>query len=146
MTASPNAAAKTGWALALAQSWQTLPLEMRNEIAGMPATWAMTQALWPELTVDVRRQIAATYETSDVVQVIRANFVAARNQFRANAVASSPALPSSAPAAPADVSEQISRINSSYAATSSMLTSGYNSTISMMAAFGNMSGPRYTVR
>jgi hypothetical protein len=33
-----------------------------------------------------------------------------------------------------------------HAATSSMLTSGYNSTINMMAAMGNMSGTRYRVR
>jgi hypothetical protein len=45
-----------------------------------------------------------------------------------------------------DVSGQIAKMNQNYAATSSMLTSQYNSTISTMAAFGNMSGPRYTVR
>jgi len=45
-----------------------------------------------------------------------------------------------------DVSEQIAKMNRSYQATSSMLMSGYNNTISMMAGIGNMSGTRYTVR
>ena len=44
------------------------------------------------------------------------------------------------------MSAQISKMNANYAATSSMLTLGYNSTINMMAAMGNMSGPRYRVR
>ena len=151
MTASPSAGVRATWAAALASSWPTLPLEMRQAIVGMPATWALTQAVWPELTVAMRQQVAATYATSDVVQVIRADFVAARNQFRANAPSYRPAPPNVAGAAPApsstvDVSEQIARMNRSYQATQSMLTSGYNSTLTQMAGIGNWSGNRYTVR
>jgi phage FluMu protein gp41 len=40
----------------------------------------------------------------------------------------------------------MAKTNASYAATASMLNSGYNSTINQMAAIGNMSGPRYKVR
>jgi hypothetical protein len=84
----------------------------------------------------------------DVVKALRSDFIAARNQVVAPAVstASQPlAAPPQAEGA-VDVSAQISKMNANYAATSSMLTSGYNSTINMMAAMGNMSGPRYRVR
>jgi hypothetical protein len=62
-----------------------------------------------------------------------------------------PVLSGCPPAAPApstndDVSEQMARINRSYQATQSMLTAGYNSTLNVMAAMGNMSGNRYRVR
>ena len=150
VTASPSAGVRATWAATLAASWPTLPLEMRQAIVGMPATWALTQAVWPELTVAMRQQVAATYATFDVVQVIRADFVAARNQFRANVPVYRPA-PSSVAAAPApaanvDVSEQMARMNRNYQVTQSMLNSGFNSTMTQMANIGNWSGTRYTVR
>lgn len=153
VTASPSAGAKAAWATGLAQSWRTLPLDTRNAIVGMPATWALTQAVWPELTVDVRQQIIATYATSDVVRVLRADLVTARNQLRTNRPSFPPAQHGMATTAAAasspsatDVSEQIAKMNHNYQATSSMLTSGYNATISMMAGIGNWSGSRYTVK
>jgi hypothetical protein len=146
VTASPSAGAKAVWATGLAQSWRTLPLDMRNAIVGMPATWALTQAVWAELTVDVRQQIVATYAASDVVQAIRADYVAARNQLRGNAPSSATQVASGSNRDAVDVSDQIAQINRNYQATSSMLTSGYNNTLSMMAAIGNMSGSRYTVK
>jgi hypothetical protein len=167
--ATPTAAAETAWAGNLARVWATLPAETRNAVAAMPMTWALTLAVWPEMPPAVREQVKATYAQMDVVQALRSDFVAARNQayttrawyppapqqpaavvmagpspagFNASAPAPTPPQNSNA----VDVSAQISRMNQNYQATSSMLTTQYNSTINMMAAIGNMSGPRYTVR
>jgi hypothetical protein len=146
--ATPNDAAKKMWAGNLARTWATLPIETRKAIAAMPVTWALTLAVWTNMFPAVREQVKATYAQMDVVKALRSDFVAARNQAAASALSASSqplAAPPQAEGA-VDVSAQISKMNANYAATSSMLTSGYNSTINMMAAMGNMSGPRYKVR
>ena len=146
--ATPNAAAKMMWAANLARTWPTLPAETRKAIAAMPVTWALTLAVWTDMVPAVREQVKATYAQMDVVRALRSDFVAARNQVAPPGLSTSSqplATPSQTEGA-VDVSAQISKMNANYAATSSMLTSGYNSTINMMAAMGNMSGPRYKVR
>jgi hypothetical protein len=167
--ATPTAAAKTAWAANLARAWTTLPAETRTAVAAMPVTWAVTLAVWPEMPPAVREQVKGTYAQMDVVKALRSDFVAARNHAATTQPWHPAAPPHAAPvvmagpspagfnaSAPAptppqngnavDVSAQISRMNQNYQATSSMLTTQYNSTINMMAAIGNMSGPRYTVR
>jgi hypothetical protein len=140
--AAPNDAAKAAWARELARSWATLPSETRKAVAGMPATWALTVAVWPEMPPAMREQVKGTYAQMDVVKALRSNFAAARAQAAASAEAQTRSQNTNA----VNVSDQISRMNQSYQATSSMLTTQYNATISMMAGIGNMSGPRYTVR
>lgn len=144
--ATPTVAAKMLWAGNLARAWATLPAETRKAIASMPVTWALTRAVWTDMTPAFREQVKATYAQMDVVSALRSDFVSARQQ-------AAPALSASSrqPAAPQadaaiDVSAQIAKTNANYAATASMLNSGYNSTINQMAAIGNMSGPRYRVR
>jgi hypothetical protein len=167
--AAPTEAAKTAWAGNLARSWATLPLETRKAVAAMPVTWALTLAVWPQMAPTVREQVKWTYAQMDVVKTLRSDFAIARAQASAsqqwyppapqqpasgvmagpgpagfNGFAAAPTRPQDSSGV--DVSQQISRMNQNYQATSSMLTSQYNSTISMMAAIGNMSGSRYTVR
>ena len=146
--ATPNDAAKNMWAGNLARTWATLPAETRKAIAAMPVTWALTLSVWTDMIPAVREQVKATYAQMDVVKALRSDFIAARNQAAAPALSTSSQPPAAPPQAEGavDVSAQISKMNANYAATSSMLTSGYNSTINMMAAMGNMSGPRYKVR
>jgi hypothetical protein len=167
--ATPSAAAKSTWAGNLARSWPTLPAETRNAIAAMPVTWALTQAVWTEMTPTIREQVKATYAQMDVVKGLRSDFIAARNAVGQtplrnagaprqaetlpahrqglegfNAAAPVPTPPESSNAV--DVNAQMAKINQNHAAMMSMMTTQYNSTISMMASIGNMSGPRYTVR
>jgi hypothetical protein len=146
--ATPNDAARNMWAGNLARTWATLPAETRKAIAAMPVTWALTLSVWTDMIPAVREQVKATYAQMDVVKALRSDFIAARNQAAAPALSTSSQPPAAPPQAEGavDVSAQISKMNANYAATSSMLTSGYNSTINMMAAMGNMSGPRYKVR
>ena len=144
--AAPNDAAKMMWAGNLVRAWATLPAETRKAIAAMPVTWALTLAVWTDMTPAVREQVKATYAQMDVVRALRSDFVSARQQAASALSASSrqPAAPQADAAI--DVSAQMAKTNASYAATASMLNSGYNSTINQMAAIGNMSGPRYKVR
>ena len=167
--ATPTEAAKAVWAGNLSRNWASFPAEMRNAIAAMPVTWAMTMAVWGDLAPAVRAQVISTYAQMDVVKAVRSDFAIARYQASAlaarrpdappqlavpqlrpqssdtfNAAAPAPAPPPSHDAV--DVSAEIAKMNQNYQATSSMLTTQYNSTINMMAAIGNMSGPRYTVR
>ena len=146
--AMPTPAAKMLWAGNLARAWATLPTETRKAIAAMPVTWALTLAVWSDMVPAVREQVKATYAQMDVVKALRSDFIAARNQVAAPVLSTSSQPPATPPQAEGavDVSAQISKMNANYAATSSMLTSGYNSTINMMAAMGNMSGSRYRVR
>jgi len=109
-------------------------------------TWALTLAVWTDMIPAVREQVKATYAQMDVVRALRSDFVSARQQAAAALSASSrqPAAPQADAAV--DVSAQIAKSNANYAATASMLNSGYNSTINQMAAIANMSGPRVRVR
>jgi hypothetical protein len=110
----------------------------------MPVTWALTLAVWMDMVPAVREQVKATYAQMDIVRALRADFVAARNQVAAPALSASsrPAATPSQTEGAVDVSAQISKMNANYAATSSMLTAGYNSTINLMSAMNNMSGTR----
>jgi len=142
--ATPSDAAKMMWAGNLARTWPTLPAETRTAIAAMPVTWALTLAVWMDMVPAVREQVKATYAQMDIVRALRADFVAARNQIAAPALSASsrPAATPSQTEGAVDVSAQISKMNANYAATSSMLTAGYNSTINLMSAMNNMSGTR----
>lgn len=144
--ATPSPAAKMMWAGNLARTWTTLSTETRTAIAAMPVTWALTLAVWTDMTPDVREQVKATYAQMDVVRALRSDFVAARRQVASPALTASSQQPATPQDGAIDVSAQIAKTNASYAATSSMLNAGYNSTINMMAAMGNMSGSRYRVR
>lgn len=163
-TATP--AAKTEWAGTLARAWPTLPQETRASIAAMPVTWALTLAVWPQMTPAARAQTEAAFAQIDVVRGLRTNFAAARMQASAASMLYPTAMPPAQPAAggpgysgglsatpsPApssnavDVSQQIAKNNQSYQSMSSWSTTSYNSTINLMAAYSNMSGPRVTVR
>src|SRR5204863_9101421 len=57
-----------------------------------------------------------------------------------------PASPTSQAAVAADANSAIARSTQSSNMAISMSNSTYNATLSQMAAFGNMSGPRYTVK
>ena len=143
--AAPNDAAKMLWAGNLVRAWATLPAETRKAIAAMPVTWALTLAVWTDMTPAFASR-SKPPRADGRRRGLRSDFISARQQAASALSASSrqPAAPQADAAI--DVSAQMAKTNASYAATASMLNSGYNSTINQMAAIGNMSGPRYKVR
>jgi hypothetical protein len=129
VTAKPSAADKDAWTKRLADGWSKTDPNFRKVFASMPAAWAATRAGWMEIPATEREQIKNQFGQLDLVKEIRKGFAQVRQDAGASASAA----------------ELQAKMTSNYKLTSSMLTSGYNSTITRMAGFGNMSGTRYTV-
>lgn len=139
----PNDVARAQWATALASGWRALPPESRNAIVAMPRIWSVTRANWTVMSPSERHLVATSYAQLDIVKALRADFAVARHQM---AGAASAAAPVQVDQSGVDVSSQLQNMANRNQAAISWSNSQFNSTMSQMAAMGNMSGSRYTTR
>lgn len=126
--AKPTASARDEWANKLAASWGTLDANVKKLFAMMPTVWAATRAGWNEMTAADRDEIKKQFGQLDFIKEMRTGFAKIRTEAGTAASAA----------------ELQSKLSSNYQFTSSMLRTGFNSTMTQMAAMRNMSATRYT--
>jgi hypothetical protein len=131
--ARPAAADRDAWAKGLAERWPSMPAEARKGFEPMPAAWAAARAAWAEIAPAERDAIKGQFAQVDFVKQLRTEFAKLRKENPA-----------------ADAEALKAKMNQNYLTTSGLLKSGYDSTMTMMAAFRNMNssstGYRYTYR
>jgi hypothetical protein len=129
--AAPSAAQKEAWAKNLVEGWPTMDVKARKTFEILPLTWSATRAGWREMSEAERGDILKGFAQYDVVKEMRASFAKTKSE----------AGPSSDTAAAAAALQ--AKLSSNFNLTSSMLRMNYNSTMSSMASFRNMTDSTY---
>ena len=122
MRASPTAADKEEWAKRLAAGWETLDVKARRAFEVMPLTWSATRAGWAEMKETEREELKTAFAQLDIVKGMRAAFAKVKSDAGATA----------------DAAAVQAKLTSNYRMTSSLLKSGFDSTMTQMAAMRNM--------
>jgi len=124
--AKPSTVEKETWAGRLAEEWGKLETPERNSIVSAPLVWAAMRTAWPAMSAADRDGVKNQFAKLDFIQVIRAAFAKAKSETGA-----------------ADGVALMEKMSQNYNTTKMLLNTSYNSTTSLMASFGNMSGTRY---
>jgi len=120
--AAPTAADKDAWAKRMASEWPKLEIKSRKLFEAMPLTWAATRVGWREMSEAERDELKKGFAQLDFIKEMRTAFAKAKTD--------------AGPAA--DASALQAKLTSNYNMTSSMLNMGFNSTMSSIASFRNM--------
>lgn len=130
--AAPSPAGKEAWARKLAEDWPTLDPQVRKVFEVMPLTWSATRAGWREMSAAERDEIMKGFANFDVIKDMRASFAKTKAEAGAAAAAGTGA------GTAADAAALQQKLTSNYNMTNSLLKMNYNSTMSSIASFRNM--------
>jgi hypothetical protein len=132
MQARPSPADKEEWAKRLAPGWEKLDARVRRSFEAMPLTWSATRAGWAEMTEAERTEMKQAFAQLDIVKEMRTAFAKVKGDA----------------GTAADAAALQAKLTSNYRVTSTLLKTGYDSTMMQMAALRNMtsSTTRYTYR
>jgi hypothetical protein len=122
MQARPSAADRDEWAKRLAAGWEGLDVRARRTFAAMPLAWSATRAGWAEMTEVERTDLREQFGRLDIVKEMRAAFAKVKGDA----------------GTAADAAALQAKLTSNYRLTSSLLKSGFDSTMTQMAAMRNM--------
>jgi len=124
ISAKPTLEEKNEWAKRIAEGWAKLNPAARKVFGLMPLTWSATQAGWAEIPAPEKEAIQKGFAQMDLVKELRTHFAKAKSQGGADAAAT------------------LSKMQSDRQLTMSLLKTGYDSTMTQMAAMRNMTDTR----
>ena len=122
MQARPTAADKEEWAKRLAAGWEKLDVKVRRAFEVMPLTWSATRAGWDEMKEAERTELKQGFAQLDIVKEMRGAFAKVKSDAGASA----------------DAAALQAKLTSNYRVTSTLLKTGFDSTMMQMAAMRNM--------
>jgi hypothetical protein len=122
MQARPTTADKEEWAKRLAAGWEKLDVKVRRTFEVMPLTWSAARAGWAEMKETEREEIKAGFAQLDIVKEMRAAFAKVKSDAGTSA----------------DAAALQAKLTSNYRLTSTLLKTGFDSTMMQMAAMRNM--------